>query len=389
MISTDRRTQLLAPLTLLALCSASACSKSNNIDQSQRNSYLVDMNTSGVLPGPDGLQLELTVGSVATPVTIELDEAMPDEYPPIPSNQPIAGKVYSFTPHNQMFQHPVVIDLPAAGGTTAITAEPGGPWMPTNSALSGLFVQVQTDHFSYYAVAGGGTATIPDGGAKSDDGGSGGLFSDASAGRDSGTGGNMQCTQPMPGPTGTTSASGVLAHMQVPAGVPFTAVDGYAVYQQTAMPGGISTTYSTTLTITFTDFANACSTAIATGQDGMHPRGGSGTAGSKLFMVTLQTSSMMAKVDLQPMMTYGQGDPTWNSQFFFIGLDSTCNPQMAFTQPDSTTSIYVSAFDTTHIAGTITFAGQGTTDTFMGSFDFPICGLSSQPGASCCLAPTM
>jgi hypothetical protein len=111
MNSAQSRKLLLAPLSLLVLLSA-ACSKENKIDQSQRNSYLIDPSTSAILPGPDGLNLQVSQGSVASPVTIEMNEADPGAYTPIPAGMMIAGKIWGFEPHNMTFQHPVVIQLP-------------------------------------------------------------------------------------------------------------------------------------------------------------------------------------------------------------------------------------------------------------------------------------
>src|SRR5262245_58886551 len=107
MISAHCRAQLLAPLALLILCAA-GCSKENKIDQSQsqRSTYVINPDTSGLLPGPDGLQLQVSKGSVDQTVTIEVANADPMELPPNPQGVMLAGVVYSFVPHGFQFKLP-------------------------------------------------------------------------------------------------------------------------------------------------------------------------------------------------------------------------------------------------------------------------------------------
>jgi hypothetical protein len=361
---------------------AAGCSKQNNIDQSESSIFqqTIDPNTDGTFGGPEGMRITIPRGAVTATTTIEMSIADPGAYPALPSGYQAAGQVYAFEPTGQRFEKPVLIDLPfdsTSSANGALTAEPGGSWAPAVSARSGLFVEVQTDHFSFYVPTsmGGGPINGDDAGKTS--------YPDASTGGSGGDGGGgninpggMCATgEPAAGPQGTTDATGSLGRMYVPSGLPFTALDGYATVQRDVMTGGIGSTYTTRLNLVFTDYSNACGYALATNQTARGGGGGMGGKASSRYVEVgeYQWSSNTGPVDPMPG-TYN------NMPAMFVGLDAMCTGQQAHDMPPSVT---ITAVDATHVAGTISLNDMSG-DTFTGNFDFPICNLPTMPGAATC-----
>ena len=376
-----RKTSVLLGLGLVL---TAACSKENNVDQSQtsNNSYQQIIGQEGGLVGdPNGLSVFVQAGSLSQDTTISLTNMpAPGSFPTPPMG--VMSPVYSFEPHGLTFAAPATVHLPKPPGMTMGTvyhAELGGAWSAINGAdFSQPTVTFGTNAFSFFAVGQEESKSGADSGAPNADGGTT---------TDGGGGGPMDCATAAPvagAPTGTTNGTGSLAHMAVPAGVQFNALDGYAVMGSSEMMGTFTTTYTTFLTLTFTDYSQACGYALGSGAQAMEmPMPQGGKQGSRVLGVGLKLTQDGSPPQIQPM-TYDSMSQSGKPMVMFSGLDSMCMaesfPVMAMT------SLTITSITATTVEGSIT-AMEGE-DTFSGNFSFPICDLPTMtqgPGACCLL----
>jgi hypothetical protein len=126
-----------------------------------------------VVTGPDGSAVDIPAGALTSQVSIQIQELQPGSYPAtMPAMAPrwaLAGHVFSFEPHGQSFAVPVTITVPyaAAAGSpmTLVRADPSGAWsMVTDAVFSSTTAQVESTHFSFYAVVTGAAAPGADAG---------------------------------------------------------------------------------------------------------------------------------------------------------------------------------------------------------------------------------
>ena len=147
-----RRTPRLG-LCLLALAGTD-CSKTNNVDQSTKNTFAQKIDDKGGFVGDqNGLGVYIPPDALLQEELISLSNAVEGEYPPIPANIPAVGGVYSFEPHGLTFLAPATLRLPLPEGSAdgVLRAQPGGQWESLG--------QVQSPSL------GGGQATTATGGS--------------------------------------------------------------------------------------------------------------------------------------------------------------------------------------------------------------------------------
>jgi hypothetical protein len=173
---------------VVALCVAAsavlgAC-KSNNIDDTTNN-YVTQVvgPSGGLVTGPGGATVNIPANALTESVSIEVTQLQSASYPTgmpsMPSGWSVKGYAFSLQPHGQAFDLPVAITVPYAGATPSevalVTASPSGTWSTVTSAvISDTSAQVNSPHFSYYAVVTGAPAVLVDAGHDSGSTGDGG-----------------------------------------------------------------------------------------------------------------------------------------------------------------------------------------------------------------------
>ncbi len=332
----------------------------------------------------------------------------------VPIEAPLPGSVgqaYEFLPTGTEFDKPVTVsfaytDDELAGrppSAFAVSTVSDDSWQAISKSQVDSFASVisgMTRHFSPYALV----ATSENGsggaaGASDDSGGSAGA-STTSAGASTTSGGAEGAGRAGEGPeatgatggkggkggtgvhTGGASAGGACsAGPGAPAspvgvassidttvsGSPINVVDGYAVLKSVVNSGPLSTSYVTTLSLFFTDYANASGYYQV-------PANKPGSRTLQLEDVTLQSPTT------QPEFAPGTYKP---ARFTLSGYDSQCQVQSAIaicpTSSSSAAPLTITAISATRIAGSAVVAGssssgcnfEGTTNISI-AFDVPI-----------------
>jgi len=85
----------------------------------------------GTVSGPDGVQVVIPPGALTQPTTIGIARSSAGAPTPLPTDNPPAGAIYEFTPHDLVFNAPVTLRMPVpanAAGSEVFMASPGGDW---------------------------------------------------------------------------------------------------------------------------------------------------------------------------------------------------------------------------------------------------------------------
>jgi hypothetical protein len=70
----------------------------------------------GTVDGPDGVQVVVPPGALAQPTTIGIARASAGSPSALPADNPPAGAIYEFTPHDLVFNAPVTLRMPVPAG---------------------------------------------------------------------------------------------------------------------------------------------------------------------------------------------------------------------------------------------------------------------------------
>jgi hypothetical protein len=363
-------------LTLPLALSPSACKKENNIDQSakeQNNTFTDVVNEDGgpvgIPAGPGGY---VPSGALDEPTEITTRVASSDEY----GNLPVGaiGEVYSFEPRGLLFNTEIEVFLPRPPGQVQhfvpYFSRDGQTWKPLSGEAE---VELTRLHFRVlelsYFVAVDSSASMPDdgkgmaGGSPVGAGGGPGAAGTPNAG---GTSGSNYCKPEPAKPSGEAELTGTLSDANDQE-VSFDALDGFAVLYD------MDPDYQ--LSLVFTDYPDACGTAMAGGQTLMD-------AGRRLRAGRAKGSAVGVQLMLPSAPQAGQ-TYSENLPLNFASFDAECSDQ-AGIRPGMV-SVQVMEIDATHIVGTITIAEQDTGRSAAGKFDFSFCELPEAPTGRCCV----
>jgi len=118
----------------------------------------------GTLTGPDGVEVIIPAGALTQPTTIGIARS-PSGWPtPLAQNAPPIGSIYELTPHDVIFNKPVLVRLPVPNGQTEIASFVSSfnqGWQYTDVTLNGDHAEMERNVFSWmYLFV---TACAPDG----------------------------------------------------------------------------------------------------------------------------------------------------------------------------------------------------------------------------------
>jgi alpha-tubulin suppressor-like RCC1 family protein len=112
--------------------------------------------------GPDGVQVVIPPGALTQPTTIGIARSAAGAPTPLPTDNPPAGAIYEFTPHDLVFNAPVTLRMPVpanAAGAQVFMASPGGDWQVNDAEVIAGVAQWQRNSFSWGML--GGVCGIP------------------------------------------------------------------------------------------------------------------------------------------------------------------------------------------------------------------------------------
>lgn len=163
----------------------------------------------GTLTGPDGVQLVVPAGALASTTTLTITRTQAGA-PALPPAVRVAGHMYEFTPHGLQFDRPVTLRLPAAGtsaeNSQLVAASPGEDWSAQDARWVDGRVELQRHRLSWFFPA---SCMLP---AGSTDYGYGCFFSSGSGWVSPGTASALTDADGSPslveGPLGTTFGLG-------------------------------------------------------------------------------------------------------------------------------------------------------------------------------------
>ena len=116
----------------------------------------------GTLTGPDGVQVVIPAGALNADTTIGIARSSVGA-PATFADNPPAGGIYEFTPHNLFFNAPVTIRMPlppGADGTTFFMASPGEGWQTISATVTAGVAEWTRNSFSW-GMAGLACAGVP------------------------------------------------------------------------------------------------------------------------------------------------------------------------------------------------------------------------------------
>ncbi len=106
----------------------------------------------GTLTGPDGVQVVVPAGALSGNTTIGIARNAAGAPTPLQEGNAPAGPIYEFTPHDVVFNVPVIIRIPVpanAASSEVFMASLGGDWMVNSATLNGAFAEWQRNSFSF------------------------------------------------------------------------------------------------------------------------------------------------------------------------------------------------------------------------------------------------
>ena len=111
----------------------------------------------GSLVGPDGVEVHIPAGALAQPTTIGIARS-PGGWPmPLIEGPTQFGSIYELTPHDVIFDKPVIIRLPAPNGATdpyALVSSFNEGWQRTDVAINGNYAEMERNVFSWLYIVG-------------------------------------------------------------------------------------------------------------------------------------------------------------------------------------------------------------------------------------------
>ena len=108
----------------------------------------------GTLTATDGTQVVIPAGALDADTTISVklssagSPALPEDLTP--------GPIYEFTPHDIVFNKPVILRVPVPAGvddTVVLMASPGGEWQAHEATVTDGYAEWQRNSFSWGIVA--------------------------------------------------------------------------------------------------------------------------------------------------------------------------------------------------------------------------------------------
>jgi len=105
----------------------------------------------GTVDGPDGVQVVIPAGALAQPTTIGIARSATGAPTP-PADNPPAGAIYEFTPHDLVFNAPVTLRMPVpanAASAEAFMASPGEDWQVSGVETTNGVASWQRNSFSW------------------------------------------------------------------------------------------------------------------------------------------------------------------------------------------------------------------------------------------------
>ncbi len=105
----------------------------------------------GTLNGPDGVQVIVPAGALSQATTLGIARSAAGA-PALPTDNPPAGSVYEFTPHDLVFKLPVTIRMPVpanAVGKEIFMASPGEGWQVNSATVVNGVAEWQRNSFSW------------------------------------------------------------------------------------------------------------------------------------------------------------------------------------------------------------------------------------------------
>lgn len=108
----------------------------------------------GTVTGPGGAQVVIPAGALTQATDIGVARPSSGWPLPLPADETLAGSIYEFTPHNFIFNKPVVIRLPvppAAGNLGMMVATFGEGWHHQDVLQDANFIELERSTFSWYS----------------------------------------------------------------------------------------------------------------------------------------------------------------------------------------------------------------------------------------------
>ncbi len=106
----------------------------------------------GTVDGPDGVQVVIPAGALTQPTTIGIARSSAGAPTPLPTENPPAGAIYEFTPHDLVFNAPVTLRMPVpadAMGAEVFMASPGEDWQVNGAVVTAGVASWQRNSFSW------------------------------------------------------------------------------------------------------------------------------------------------------------------------------------------------------------------------------------------------
>ena len=108
----------------------------------------------GTLQGPDGVQVEIPAGALTQDTLIGVARSATDT-PSAPTANLAAARVYEFTPHDLVFEVPVIIRMPVPAGATepaALFSGVGADWMEVDALIQDGVAVIERNTFSWGGI---------------------------------------------------------------------------------------------------------------------------------------------------------------------------------------------------------------------------------------------
>jgi hypothetical protein len=106
----------------------------------------------GTVDGPDGVQVVIPAGALTQPTTIGIARSSAGAPSPLPADNPPAGAIYEFTPHDLVFNAPVTLRMPVpanAVGAEVFMASPGEDWQVNDAVVTAGVASWQRNSLSW------------------------------------------------------------------------------------------------------------------------------------------------------------------------------------------------------------------------------------------------
>lgn len=142
---------------LLVFAAMTGCGGGNHAPQTQtpQSSTTATIGTAGgTITHPDGIQVVIPAGALDGDTTIGIARNGAGAPTPLAGGQP-AGSIYEFTPHDIVFNKPVLFRMPVPAGTTTETlliASFGQGWESWEAVVNNGFAEWERNSFSWVGL---------------------------------------------------------------------------------------------------------------------------------------------------------------------------------------------------------------------------------------------